>query len=183
MAGQHDDADDYGRHRSSLSGAAVSGRQGRSAQGGPAGKTQAGAPCPSCSTPLDYRGPFDGREPESGVPAGHEGFGETYLCGNAEQPHWWADINGSLIPASHVLTVVQAALRDTGPGRAAQAGQVAHAPAHAGADRAQAGTVAGLDVFGGSPCSGAGGPGRRAGPRTGRGSAARPARAARRGRS
>lgn len=61
-------------------------------------------PCPQCGGQLDDGGPFDGREPESGVTGGHEGFGNTFMCENG---HWYAFIQGALVPPSRVLTVVE----------------------------------------------------------------------------
>lgn len=76
---------------------------------GRAGGPPPGTPCPACGSPLYDCGPLDGREAESGVSFGHEGFGDTYLC---EAPgtaaHWWAGLNGALVPPEHVLTVVEA---------------------------------------------------------------------------
>jgi hypothetical protein len=58
--------------------------------------------CPACALPLDRRGPFDGTEPSSGVPGGHVGFGETFLC---DRGHWYTLIQGALVPAERILTV------------------------------------------------------------------------------
>lgn len=61
--------------------------------------------CPQCGSPLDDTGPFDGREAATGVNSGHEGFGGTFVCsGNG---HSYAFIQGGLVPASRVLTVVE----------------------------------------------------------------------------
>jgi hypothetical protein len=60
--------------------------------------------CPVCEEPLDSRGHFDGRLPESGVTDGHEGFGETYLC---DSGHWFTQLHGALIPPEHILTVIE----------------------------------------------------------------------------
>jgi hypothetical protein len=62
--------------------------------------------CPSCGAALESRGPFDGTEPSTGVTGGHEGFGDTFLCG---QGHWWTLLGGALIPPEHILTVVEEA--------------------------------------------------------------------------
>lgn len=60
--------------------------------------------CPTCDGPLEDRGPFDGRQPNSGVTGGHQGFGTTVIC---EQGHWWTWIQGKLVGPSHILTVVE----------------------------------------------------------------------------
>jgi hypothetical protein len=60
--------------------------------------------CPKCGGELDARGPFDGTVSSTGVSHGHEGFGDTYLCAGG---HWWAVIQGRLIPPEHILTVVE----------------------------------------------------------------------------
>jgi hypothetical protein len=59
--------------------------------------------CPTCGLPLDDRGPFDGTEPSSGVKDGHVGFGDTLMC---ESGHWFARIQGALVPPQRILTVV-----------------------------------------------------------------------------
>jgi hypothetical protein len=59
---------------------------------------------PVCHRPLEDRGPFDGRLPSSGVTAGHEGFGTALMC---EQGHWWTWIQGGLIGADRILTVIE----------------------------------------------------------------------------
>lgn len=76
-------------------------------------------PCPACCpngitgtldaggeelAMLECRGPFDGTEKSSGVPAGHEGFGWTFMC---EYGHWYAHILGALVAPEHILTVVE----------------------------------------------------------------------------
>ncbi len=77
----------------------------------PAGQPAAGAVpgrCPECGGALEDRGPFDGSEASTGVSGGHPGFGETFMC---QAGHWYARIQGAIVPPQHVLTVVDPSAR------------------------------------------------------------------------
>lgn len=72
----------------------------------PAAHAAGAAPdgCPECGAELEDRGPFDGTEASPGVTGGHEGFGGTLMCAAG---HWYASIQGALVPPQHILTVLE----------------------------------------------------------------------------